>query len=307
MGLCAALSHLRRTHRRARALDHRLQHPTIAFSHRPSAPVPKAEQPSWKRHLELPPLRRALVRLLRASQRSRSCYVTDRASRLHQDWDSDMRIAIIGQQDFGKAVLNAFLERGDEVAAVFCAPEKPGARPDALRLGAEEKGVPVHQFPNYTSAEAQETLRSLKLDIGIMAYVLLFAPQDFVNIPKHGTIQFHPSLLPLHRGPSSINWPIIRGETKTGLTIFRPNDGLDEGPVVLQKETPISPDDTLGTVYFDRLFPMGVKAMLEAADLVFSNKHKEVVQDESQASYEGWVREAESRLNWASPIDMTYN
>jgi methionyl-tRNA formyltransferase len=137
--------------------------------------------------------------------------------------------------------------------------------------------------------------------------VLQFAPQDFVNIPKKGTIQYHPSLLPKYRGPSSINWPIIRGDTKTGLTIFRPNDGLDEGPVVLQKETPISPDDTLGTVYFDRLFPMGVKAMLEAADLVMAGKHKEIAQDESHATYEGWCRKAEARLNWANHVDFIYN
>jgi len=218
-----------------------------------------------------------------------------------------MRVAIIGQQDFGKAVLNAFLARGDDVAAVFCAPEKPGARPDALRVGAQEKGVVVHQFPNYTSAEAQDALRALKADIGIMAYVLLFAPQDFVNIPKHGTIQFHPSLLPLHRGPSSINWPIMIGRKTTGLTIFRPNDGLDEGVVVLRKETPIGPDDTRGLGYFDRIFPMGVAAMLAAGDLVIAGKAVETVQDEAQATYEGWCREAESKLNWASPIDIVYN
>src|SRR5881396_2832149 len=123
-----------------------------------------------------------------------------------------------------------------------------------------------------------------------MAFVTLFVPQEFLNIPTRGSIQYHPSLLPKYRGPSSINWPIIKGETKTGLTVFRPTDGLDEGPVVLQKETPVSPDDTLGTVYFDRLFPMGVKAMLEAADLVVSGKHKETAQDESQATYEGWCR-----------------
>ncbi len=111
-------------------------------------------------------------------------------------------------------------------------------------------------------------------DIGIMAFVLQFAPQEFVNIPQHGTIQYHPSLLPKYRGPSSINWPIIKGETETGLTIFRPSDGLDEGAVILQKKTPIGPDDTLGTVYFDRLFPMGVQAMLEAADLVVAGAHR---------------------------------
>jgi methionyl-tRNA formyltransferase len=218
-----------------------------------------------------------------------------------------MKIAIVGQQDFGKAVLEAFLARKDEVAGVFCAPEKPGARPDALKVAAQEKGVKVFQFPSLKSEEAKKALKDLNVDIGIMAFVLQFAPQDFVTIPKKGTIQYHPSLLPLYRGPSSINWPIIRGDKKTGLTIFRPNDGLDEGPVVLQKETEIGPDDTLGTVYFDRLFPMGVKAMLEAADLVVSNKHKEVVQDESRATYEGWCRKAEAKINWANHVDFVYN
>jgi methionyl-tRNA formyltransferase len=218
-----------------------------------------------------------------------------------------MKIAIVGQQDFGKAVLEAFLARKDEVVGVFCAPEKPGARPDALKVAAQEKGVQVFQFPSLKSPDAHDAMKKLGADIGIMAFVLQFAPQEFVKIPKHGTIQYHPSLLPLYRGPSSINWPIIRGDRKTGLTIFRPNDGLDEGPVVLQKETEIGPDDTLGTVYFDRLFPMGVKAMLEAADLVGSNKHKEVVQDESRATYEGWCRKAEAKLNWANHVDFVYN
>jgi len=218
-----------------------------------------------------------------------------------------MKIAIVGQQDFGKAVLDAFLARGDQVAGVFCAPEKPGARPDALKVAAQEKGVQVFQFASLKSEDARKAMQGLGAEIGIMAFVLQFAPQDFVTIPEHGTIQYHPSLLPKYRGPSSINWPIIRGDTKTGLTIFRPTDGLDEGPVILQKETPISPDDTLGTVYFDRLFPMGVKAMLEAADLVVSAKHKETAQDESRATYEGWCRKAEARLNWANHVDFVYN
>lgn len=218
-----------------------------------------------------------------------------------------MKIAIVGQQDFGKAVLEAFLARGDTVAGVFCAPEKTGARPDVLKVVAQEKGVPVFQFPGLKGPEAKDALRKLDVEIGIMAFVLQFAPQDFVSIPKHGTIQYHPSLLPKYRGPSSINWPISRGEVKTGLTIFRPNDGLDEGPVILQKETAISPDDTLGTVYFDRLFPMGVQAMLEAADLVVAGKHRELLQDESQATYEGWFRDGEARINWANHVDVVHN
>lgn len=218
-----------------------------------------------------------------------------------------MKIAIIGQQDFGKAVLDAFLARGDEVAGVFCAPEKPGAKADPLRAAAEEKKLKVFQFKSLRGEDAHEALKSLGVDIGIMAYVLQFAPDTFVHIPRLGTIQYHPSLLPKYRGPSSINWPIIRGDTKTGLTIFRPNEGLDEGPVVLQKECAIGPDDTLGDVYFNHLFPQGVKAMLEAADLVYAGKHQEVVQDESLASYEGWCRDAEARIHWANHVDFIYN
>ncbi len=218
-----------------------------------------------------------------------------------------MKIAIIGQQDFGKAVLEAFLARGDQVAAVFCAPEKEGARADALRTAAEERGVKVHQFKSLRAPEAIQAMKDADAEIGIMAFVLQFAPQELVSIPRHGTIQYHPSLLPKFRGPSSINWPIIKGEIETGLTIFRPSDGLDEGAVILQKKTPVSAEDTLGTIYFDRLFPMGVSAMLEAADLVVAGKHSEVAQDESQASYEGWCRSAESKIDWAKPVDQVFN
>ncbi len=218
-----------------------------------------------------------------------------------------MRIAIIGQQDFGKAVLEAFLARTDEVAGVFCAPEKPGAKADPLRAAAQEKGITVFQFKALRDPEAHDAMKGLKVDLGIMAYVLQFAPDSLVRIPRLGTIQYHPSLLPKYRGPSSINWPIIRGDTRTGLTIFRPTEGLDEGPIVLQRECAIGPDETIGDVYFNKLYPMGVKAMLEAADLVFSGKHRETVQDDSQASYEGWCRDAEARIHWAHHVDFIYN
>jgi methionyl-tRNA formyltransferase len=220
--------------------------------------------------------------------------------------DFVMRIAIVGQRDFGKAVLDAFLDRGDTVAGVFCAPEKPGSTADPLRLAAEQRRIPVYQFGSLKAEEARQALRALDAELGVMAYVLQFVPQDFATIPHRGMIQFHPSLLPRYRGPSSINWPIIRGDTRTGLTIFRPTDGLDEGPIILQKETPIGPDDTLGSVYFDRLFPMGIAALQEAADLVTHGAEGRV-QDESQASYEGWCRDPEARVNWHNHLDLIYN
>jgi methionyl-tRNA formyltransferase len=218
-----------------------------------------------------------------------------------------MRVALIGQQDFGKAVLEAFLARKDTVAGVFCAPENPGEGADPLSLAAEQAGIPTFRFGSLRGEEAKRALSELNADLAVLAYVLQFVPQDFTSIPVHGTIQYHPSLLPRHRGPSSINWPIILGDTRTGLTIFRPTDGLDEGPIILQKETHIGADDTLGKVYFDRLFPMGVAALLEAADLVVSGKAEERVQDETLASYAGWCREAEAQIHWHTHIEQIYN
>ncbi|HWK54002.1 MAG TPA: methionyl-tRNA formyltransferase [Hyphomicrobiales bacterium] len=218
-----------------------------------------------------------------------------------------MRVAIIGQQAFGASVLEAFLARGDEVAGVFCAPEKAGAKADPLRLEAEKHGLKVFQFASLRGEDAEQALRELNVDIGIMAYVLQFAPQSFVNIPRHGMLQYHPSLLPAYRGPSAIGWSIIKGEKQTGLSIFRPTDGLDEGPVVLQKTVDIGLEDTLGSVYFDKLFPQGVAAMLEAADLVMAGKHQEVVQDESLAGYEGWCKDREAEIHWSQHLDQIHN
>jgi len=141
----------------------------------------------------------------------------------------------------------------------------------------------------------------------VMAYVLQFVPQEFVQIPKFGMIQYHPSLLPRYRGPSAINWAIALGETKTGLTIFRPSDGLDEGAVILQKEVAIGPNDSLGKVYFDHLFPLGIAALMEAADLVVAGKHSEQIQDESQANYEGWFDQAATRIYWTSHLQRIYD
>ncbi len=216
-----------------------------------------------------------------------------------------MRVAIIGQQDFGKAALEAFAARGDDVTAVFCAPEK--ARPDPLRLAAEALGIPVHQFTKLTDPEAQNTLRAAHADIGVMAYVTQFVPQAFCAIPKFGTIQFHPSLLPLHRGASSMSWSIILGRTETGFSIFRPTDGLDEGPVILTRSVAIEPEDTLGSLYFGKIFPMGVAGLIEVADLVVAGKAPAVAQYEPAAGYEGIIREAESQIHWASHVDITYN
>ena len=169
-----------------------------------------------------------------------------------------MRLIIHGQQSFGQAVLEAILDKGvDEVVAVYCAPDKEGRPLDPLKEFALERGLPVQQPESYKDAKVWDQLASYQADLCVMAYVLLLVPEEALNVPKYGSIQYHPSLLPWHKGPSSINWPIIMGKHKTGLTIFWPDNGLDTGPILLHKEVDIGPDDTLGSIYFDSLVPMG--------------------------------------------------
>ncbi len=140
-----------------------------------------------------------------------------------------------------------------------------------------------------------------------MAYVTKIVPEEFLNAPTHGTIQYHPSLLPLHRGPSSINWPIIQGSAKTGLTIFWPDNGLDTGPVLLQKEVEIGAEDTLGSIYFDKLFPMGVDAMLEGVDLVKAGEAPKIVQNDDEATYESWCRADDVEVDWSQSLATVHN
>src|SRR5260221_663769 len=203
-----------------------------------------------------------------------------------------MRIVVHGQQAFGKAVLEALLKRGDDVVAVYVAAEKPGQKADPLKEAAIAASFKGSAF---------------KPDLQVMAFVTLFVPEDFLNIPTSGSIQYHPSQLPKYRGPSAINWPIIQGDTETGLSIFWPDNGLDTGDVLLQKKTPIGFEDSLGSVYFDRLFPMGVEATLESVDLVKAGKAPRIKQDDSQATYEGRCTADNARIDWGKPWRQIHN
>ncbi len=218
-----------------------------------------------------------------------------------------MRIVVHGQQAFGETVLKRLLERDENVVAVCTAPDKEGRPVDPLKALALEHDIPVHQPVSWKTDESLALMKSFAADVCMMAYVLLFVPEAVLNAPKFGTFQYHPSLLPMHRGPSSINWPIATGATGAGLSIFWPDDGLDEGPILLQKECRIGPDETLGDVYFRKLFPLGVEAMIEALDLVKAGTAPKIVQDLSQGTYESWFGKEQSRVHWRQPAQQCYN
>tara|TARA_B100001123_G_scaffold434305_1_gene560623 strand:+ start:2218 stop:3135 length:918 start_codon:yes stop_codon:yes gene_type:complete len=217
-----------------------------------------------------------------------------------------MQLIVNGQQAFGKAVLEGLLERGESVCGVYCAPDQ-GTRRDPLKVFADENGLPVYQPTTYKDPAVWEQMRSLEADLCVMAYVTLMVPEEALNVPRLGSIQYHPSLLPMHKGPSSINWPIIMGESQTGLSIFWPDQGLDTGPILLQRAVEIGPDDTLGSLYFNHLFPMGVAAMLEAVDLVREGSAPRIEQDPAAGSYEGWCRSEDAHVDWSKSHKTVYD
>ncbi|MFC1963042.1 methionyl-tRNA formyltransferase [Chloroflexota bacterium] len=218
-----------------------------------------------------------------------------------------MKIILIGQAAFGAKVLESLLDRGEQVLAVYVPPDAPGGKPDPLKELAQQKDIPVSQPGRMCDPGVYEGYVKLAPELGVMAFVTDIVPASILNCPKLGTIQYHPSLLPKHRGGSALNWPIIQGETKTGLTIFWPDGGIDTGPILLQKEVDILPNDTTGSLYFNKLFPLGVEAMIEALDLVQQGKAPRIPQDESKATYDGLCREGQSIIDWAKPASEVHN
>lgn len=217
-----------------------------------------------------------------------------------------MRIGLMGQAAFGERVLAALREAGEEVVVVFCPPDPPG-KPGKLRLLGEAKGIPVIQPAKMRDPEVSEAIARYHPDLNMMAFVTDIVPQRVLDAFPLGSIQYHPSLLPRHRGGSAINWAIIQGETKTGLSIFWVDKGIDTGPVLLQKEVEIDPDDTTGSLYFNKLFPLGVTALVEAVQLVRSGQAPRLFQDESQATYEPLCKENQTAIDWSQPVDQLYN
>ena len=186
-------------------------------------------------------------------------------------------------------------------------PRSAEAGPTPCQPRPRNSGFPLVTVTSMKTDEIYETIKGMKPDIGVMAFVTLLVPERVLDAPTLGTIQYHPSLLPRHRGASAINWAIINGEDMTGLTIFWPDKGLDTGPILMQKEAAIGPDDTVGSVYFNHLFPDGVSAMIESVDLVKAGNAPRIVQDESQATYEGICRPENAEIDWSKDAQTVYN
>lgn len=218
-----------------------------------------------------------------------------------------MRIILVGQAAFAEKTLDKLVSKGEEVVAVYCPLEPPNSKFDPVKQKALTLGIPVRQHKSFKTPEVREEFITLNADLAILAFVSFIVPPQVFSVPRLGSICFHPSLLPKYRGASAINWALIKGEKVTGLSLFWVDPGIDTGPVLLQKKVEVGPDDTTGSLYFNKIFPLGIEAIGEAVDLIDRGNPPRVVQDESKASYDPPCRDEHAKIDWSKPAQEVYN
>uniref|UniRef100_A0A6A7G194 formate--tetrahydrofolate ligase n=2 Tax=Hirondellea gigas TaxID=1518452 RepID=A0A6A7G194_9CRUS len=227
--------------------------------------------------------------------------------------ESGNRVAIIGQAAFGAAVYKKLREDGHNIVGVFTpAEKKDSTRKDPLAEAARADGVYVVQNRRWKRKgvpipSVLEAYKQCNPDINVMAFVTQFIPTEVLEYPRLKTIQYHPSLLPLHRGNSAIHHAIMMGDTITGYTIFWVDDGVDTGPILLQETVTIGPNATVNDLYGKHLFPEGVAGLSRGVSLAFSGKAPRDVQDESKATSECvWTKEL-AHVDWSREAQSVHN
>jgi methionyl-tRNA formyltransferase len=217
-----------------------------------------------------------------------------------------MRVVLVGQAAFGQRVLEGLIAAGHQVVAAYAPPDSKGKK-DPLAAQAEQAQVPVWTPASYRTPEVAQQFRDLHADLGVLAFVTKIIPPAVIEAPRLGTLCFHPSLLPRYRGGSALAWQVVRGETRGGYTVFWTDAGIDTGPILLQEEIAIGPDDTAGSLYFDKIFARGVGGVVRAVDLVAAGKAPRIAQDESAASYDPLYTDEHAAVHWQRPSRQVYD
>ncbi|XP_012875027.1 PREDICTED: mitochondrial 10-formyltetrahydrofolate dehydrogenase [Dipodomys ordii] len=222
-----------------------------------------------------------------------------------------LKLALIGQSLFGQEVYSHLRKEGHRVVGVFTVPDKDG-KADPLALAAEKDGTPVFKFPRWrvkgkTIKEVVEAYRSVGAELNVLPFCTQFIPMDVIDSPRHGSIIYHPSILPRHRGASAINWTLVMGDKKAGFSVFWADDGLDTGPILLQRSCDVEPNDTVDTLYNRFLFPEGIKAMVEAVQLIADGKAPRISQPKEGATYEGIQKKENAEISWDQSAEVLHN
>jgi formyltetrahydrofolate dehydrogenase len=223
----------------------------------------------------------------------------------------NIRIAVIGQSNFGKDVYKLLQSRGHEIVGVFTVPDVNG-KPDPLAQAAEADGVKVFKYQRWRSKGVAipavvEEFKSCNAELNVLPFCSQFIPSEVIDSPANGSIIYHPSILPRHRGASAINWTLIEGDKKAGFTIFYADDGLDTGPMLLTKECSVHPTDTVDSIYNRFLYPQGVLAMGEAVDLIEKGKAPKIVQPTEGATYDPMMKKPIAKIDWSKSAEAVHN
>lgn len=222
-----------------------------------------------------------------------------------------MKLAVIGQSQFGLEVYQELKKAGHEIVGIFTIPDKDGKQDPLAAEGARD-GTRVFKYPRWrvkgeAVAEVVREYTSLGAQLNVLPFCSQFIPMEVIDFPQYGSIIYHPSLLPRHRGASAINWTLIHGDTRGGFSIFWADAGLDTGPILMQRECPVFPDDTINTLYKRFLYPQGVKGMVESVELIATGRAPRVRQPEDGATYECIQKKENAQINWDQRAEAIHN
>ncbi|GFO54483.1 methionyl-tRNA formyltransferase [Geomonas sp. Red276] len=213
-----------------------------------------------------------------------------------------MRIVFMGTPDFACPTLATLIERGEQVVAVVTQPDRPKGRgqqtlPPPVKVLAENHGIPVLQPVKVRLPDSIEEIRALEPDLIVVVAFGQILPKALLEIPKHGCINVHASLLPRYRGAAPLNWCIINGEAETGVTTMMMDVGLDTGDMLLKAVTPIDPDeDTLAL--HDRLSKLGADLLATTIDELAAGRLVAEKQDDSLTCYAPMLKKEDGQIDW---------
>jgi len=220
-----------------------------------------------------------------------------------------LRIVFAGTPEFAAAHLKALLDTPHQIVAVYTQPDRPAGRgqklmPSPVKQLAVDNAIAVMQPPSLKDAAAQAELAALKPDLLVVVAYGLILPQAVLDIPRFGCINSHASLLPRWRGAAPIQRAVQAGDAESGVTVMQMEAGLDTGPMLLKVRTPITADDTGGSLH-DRLAELGPPAVIEAIAGLASGTLMGEVQDDALANYAHKLNKEEARIDWSRPaIDL---
>ena len=222
-----------------------------------------------------------------------------------------MRIVFMGTPEFAIPPLKALIAN-HQVVGVFSQPDRPVGRhhnklqPTPVKARALSRGIPVYQPETLRDGTALAVLRELEPELIVVAAYGRFLPDEILNLPPKGCVNVHSSLLPKYRGAAPINWAILKGETETGVTIMHMASELDAGDIILQRATPISPEETAEMLY-GRLAELGGKMILEAAAQIEAGTATRTPQDHTKATLAPMLSKEMSPVDWTRSAQEIFN